>query len=71
MEYKVTDLMGADLFDLAQDWLDRKEDELYHCPEHRKPRVGCPGCVREREDTKKLKAEARSILPASFLSLLA
>ena len=65
------DLMALDLFDRAQEWIDRKEETLYRCPHHRRAkRVGCAGCIRERDEAKRLRAEARMALPASFLELL-
>ena len=70
---KVEDLTGLDLnlFDLAQEWIDRKEETLYRCPHHRRAkRVGCAGCIRERDEAKRLREEVRKVLPASFRELL-
>ena len=65
------DFLALKVFDLAQEWIDRKEETLYRCPHHRRvKRVGCAQCIHERDEAKRLRAEARRALPASFLELL-
>jgi len=67
------DLMALDLFDLAQEWVDNRHESLYRCPKHKKAkkaRFGCSGCVRERDEAERLRAEAREALPDSFLELI-
>ena len=68
-----TQEIETELYDLAQEWVDRKQESLYRCPKHKrakKARFGCSGCVRERDGAERLRAEAREALPASFLEMI-
>ena len=59
-----------DLYDLAQEWVELKAKSMYKCSKHKKPRFGCPGCIRQRDAGDVLQNEAKEALPESFLAIL-
>jgi hypothetical protein len=59
-----------DLYDLAEEWVENKTESMYKCPKHKKPRFGCPGCIRQRDAGDVLLEEAKEALPDSFLAIL-
>ena len=60
-----------EMYDLAEEWAELKTEKTYKCSKrHKKPRFGCPGCIRQRDAGDALHDEAKEALPDSFLAIL-